>query len=381
MGAEQRRKHLAGARRVTIKLGTRVVLNDAGDIDTQHLPALVQQVAELKANGVEVLIVTSGAVGCGLPILGMSRRVDDVSKRQAAAAVGQSALMHEYDRLFSRHSLRVAQVLLTPDDIAHRERYLYIRNTIIALLEAGAIPIINENDTVSVAGVTFGENDKLAALVAAATGADALVFFSQQDAMYTADPATDPSAQRIPTVEPGDTKAMALAGDATDGATRGGMLAKFQAARTAVAVGIPCVIAGGREPDILRRILQGDDVGTFFVPTASVSSRKSWIASALTPEGRIIVDDGAKAALLQPDGASLLPSGIVDVVGHFRAGDLVIVADAAGNEIGRGLVNYSAEEAHRIKGVQTRQIKAILGHSAHDEVLHRDNLVISIPRH
>ncbi len=381
MGAEQRREHLAGARRVTIKLGTRVVLNDAGDLDAEHLPALVQQVAELKDSGVEVLIVTSGAVGCGLPILGMSRRVDDVSKRQAAAAVGQSALMHEYDRLFSQHSLRVAQVLLTPDDIAHRERYLYIRNTIIALLEAGAIPIINENDTVSVAGVTFGENDKLAALVAAATGADALVFFSQQDAMYTADPAADPSAQRIPTVEAGDTEVMALAGDATDGATRGGMLAKFQAARTAVAVGIPCVIAGGREPNILHRILRGEDVGTFFVPTASVSSRKSWIASALTPEGRIIVDDGAKAALVQPDGASLLPSGIVDIVGRFRAGALVIVADAAGNEIGRGLVNYSAEEADRIKGVQTRQIKAILGHSGHDEVLHRDNLVISIPRH
>lgn len=381
MGVERRREHLAGAGRVTIKLGTRVVLNDVGDLDAEHLPALVRQVAELKDSAVEVLIVTSGAVGCGLPILGMSRRVDDVSKRQAAAAVGQSALMHEYDRLFSRHGQRVAQVLLTPDDIADRERYLYIRNTIIALLEAGAIPIINENDTVSVAGVTFGENDKLAALVAAATGADALVFLSRQDAMYTADPAADPSAQRIPTVEPGDTEVMALAGDATDGATRGGMLAKFQAARTAVAVGIPCVIAGGREPDILRRILAGEDVGTFFVPTATVSSRKSWIASALTPEGRIIVDDGAKAALVQPDGASLLPSGIVDVVGRFRAGDLVIVADAAGNEIGRGLVNYSAEEADRIKGVQTRQIRAILGRSAHDEVLHRDNLVISIPRH
>ena len=379
MGVGTRQQYLAHARRVAIKLGTRVVLDQSGEIDAKHLPSLVRETAELKTSGIEVLIVTSGAVGCGLGILGMPRRVDDVSKRQAAAAVGQSALMHEYDRLFSQHGQRVAQVLLTPDDIADRERYLHIRNTIIALLEAGAVPIVNENDTVSVAGVTFGENDKLAALVAAATGADVLIFLSQQDAMYTADPATDPSAERIPQVAPGDTSVLALAGDTTDSATRGGMLAKLQAARTAVAVGIGAVIAGGHEPRVLHRILAGEDIGTLFIPAPTVTSRKSWIASALTPEGRIIVDEGAKAALLHPDGASLLPSGVVEVVGSFGAGDLVIVADAAGNEIGRGLVNYSADEADRIKGVQSRQIKTILGHSAHDEVVHRDNLVISAP--
>jgi len=247
MSAVQRRQHLARAKRLAIKLGTRVVLDESGRIDTSQLPALVQEMAELKASGVDVLLVTSGAVGCGLSLLGMPRRVDDVSKRQAAAAVGQSALMHEYDRLFGEHGLRVAQVLLTPDDIAHRERYLHIRNTIIALLEAGAVPIVNENDTVSVAGVTFGENDKLAALVAGATGADVLIFLSQQDAMYTADPSSDASAERVPQVAPGDTVATELGGEATDSATRGGMLAKFQAARTAVAVGIAAVIAGGHE--------------------------------------------------------------------------------------------------------------------------------------
>ncbi len=380
MSAVDRRRYLTGAKRLAVKLGTRVVLDPAGRIDESRLPALAQEMAELKAGGMDVLVVTSGAVGSGLALLGMPRRVDDVSKRQAAAAVGQSALMHEYDRLFSRHAQRVAQILLTPDDIADRERYLHIRNTIIALLEAGAVPIVNENDTVSVAGVTFGENDKLAALVAGATGADVLIFLSQQDAMYTADPTRDPSAERIPQVEPGDTSVMALAGEAGDTATRGGMLAKLQAARTAVAVGIAAVIASGDEPRVLHRILAGDDIGTFFVPAPIVSSRKSWIASALTPEGRIIVDDGAKVALLHPDGASLLPSGVVDVVGSFRAGDLVIVADATGGEIGRGLVNYSAEDADRIKGVQSRQIKSILGHSAHDEMVHRDNLVISMPR-
>ncbi|MFQ5809566.1 MAG: glutamate 5-kinase [Armatimonadota bacterium] len=376
----QRRQHLADAKRVTVKLGTRVVLDDAGDIDEARLAELVRETAELKAGGRDVLIVTSGAVGCGLGLLGMPRRVDDVSKRQAAAAVGQSALMRAYDRLFSQHGQHVAQVLLTPGDIADRERYLHIRNTIIALLEAGAVPIINENDTVSVAGVTFGENDKLAALVAGATGADVLIFLSPQDALYTADPATDPSAERIPEVEPGDADVMAVAGESGDDATRGGMLAKFQAARTAVAVGIAAVIAGGDEPRVLHRILEGEDIGTFFVPAATVSSRKSWIASALTPGGRIIVDEGAKAALLHADGASLLPSGVLDAVGSFRAGDLVVIVDAAGDEIGRGLVNYSAEEADRIKGVQSHQIKAILGHSAHDEVVHRDNLVISAPR-
>jgi glutamate 5-kinase len=183
MSVAERRQYLTGTKRLAVKLGTRVVLDSSGRIDTSRLPTLVQEMAELRAGGMDVLLVTSGAVGSGLALLGMPRGVDDVSKRQAAAAVGQSALMHEYDRLFSRHRQRVAQILLTPDDIADRERYLHIRNTIIALLEAGVVPIVNENDTVSVAGVTFGENDKLAALAAAATGADVLIFLSQQDAM------------------------------------------------------------------------------------------------------------------------------------------------------------------------------------------------------
>ncbi len=372
----ERRVHLADAHTIVVKLGSRVVLRN-GAVNEALLASLTEEIAALRGQGREMLMVTSGAVGVGLGALGLPANLDDISKRQAAAAVGQSLLMHTYARLFERFGLAVAQVLLTPDDIADRERYLHIRNTTKALLEARAVPIFNENDSVSVAGVTFGENDKLAALVASKIGADVLIFLTETQGLYTADPRTAAEAEVVKRVPADDRRVFEYVGKVKDTVTKGGMLAKINAARTLVSVGIPAVIARGSERRVLSRIIAGDDVGTFFVPRARVSSRKSWIAGALTPEGALVVDAGAREALLQPDGASLLPAGVTDVIGEFGAGDAVTVVDQEGVEIARGLVNYSSAEARKLIGAHSSQIREILGRSGHDEIVHRDNLVVT----
>ena len=376
MAAGTRTAYLREVRSLVVKVGTRVVLRGER-VDDECLAAVAGEMSELRRAGRDVLLVTSGAVGLGLTALGSPGHVDDVSKKQAAAAVGQSLLMQHYRELFGRYGQTVAQILLTQGDIADRVRYLHIRNTLLALLEAGVIPIVNENDTVSVAGVTFGENDKLAALVASKIGADLLVFLSSADGLYTADPTDDPTAQMIPTVAPGDVSAAQHASGAPDATSRGGMLAKVQAARTAASVGIAAVIAGGREERVLTRVLAGEEIGTFFVPRPRVSSRKSWIASALTPEGVIVVDEGAKRALLAANGASLLPSGIVDVAGEFEAGDSVRIVDTEGTEIARGLSRFAAHEVEMIKGLHTSRIRGVLNREAPQEVVHRDDLVVS----
>ncbi|MFQ6131303.1 MAG: glutamate 5-kinase [Armatimonadota bacterium] len=372
----ERREHLAEARVIVIKLGSRVVLRDGG-VNEGRLARLAAEVAGFRDEGRQVLLVSSGAVGLGLSVLGLPDQVDDVSKRQAAAAVGQSALMQTYQRLLAPYEQTVAQILLTTEDIADRERYLHIRNTTQALLASGAIPVFNENDSVSVAGVTFGENDKLAALVASKIGADVLIFLTETQGLYTADPASDPSAEVVRRVEVDDRKVLEYVGKVEDAVTKGGMLAKINAARTLASVGIPAVIARGSEERVLSRIIAGEEVGTFFAPRGRASSRKSWIATALTPEGAIVVDDGAKRALVHPDGASLLPAGVVEVVGEFGAGAAVSVVDSEGVEIARGLVNYSAAEARKLQGAHSSQIREILGRSGHEEIVHRDNLVLT----
>jgi len=372
----ERRQHLADAHIIVIKLGSRVVLRDGG-ANEALLARLAAEIARFREQGRQVLLVSSGAVGLGLTILGLPDEVDDISKRQAAAAVGQSALMQTYQRLLAPYGQIVAQILLTTEDISDRERYLHIRNTTQALLESGAIPIFNENDSVSVAGVTFGENDKLAALVASKIGADVLIFLTETQGLYNADPASHPEAEVVKRVEADDRHVFEYVGQVKDAATKGGMLAKINAARTLASLGIPAVIAKGSEERVLSRIIGGEDVGTFFVPRARASSRKSWIATALTPEGAIVVDEGAKRALLHPDGASLLPAGVVDVVGEFSAGHAVSIMDTEGVEIARGLVNYSSAEARKLRGAHSSQIKEILGRSGHEEIVHRDNLVVT----
>ena len=290
--------------------------------------------------------------------------------------MGQPELMRHYIEALTQYGLVGAQILLTTEDMSDRSRYLRIRNTVEALLDEGVVPIINENDSVSVEGVTFGENDKLAAVVAATVRADLLVFLSDQVGLFTADPRQDPEAQLIPVVWPGDNIAQYTTGDGGE-ESRGGMKKKVEAAQMAVDCGIPVVIADGNEDNVLVGILAGKPVGTVFVARRAMAGRKQWIATAIEPAGQIVVDTGARRALLDKDGSSLLPVGIVAVEGRFEAGDLVRVVTEDGEEFARGLVNYSAEEVKQIQGAHTRQIPKILGHVGDEEVIHRDNMVLS----
>ena len=374
-----RQEYVADARRLVIKIGTRVVTRRPHGLNTAFLHDLASQCATLQQRGGEVVIVTSGAVHLGRQALRLPPHSgDSVALRQAAAAVGQVELMRQYKEAFASYDLLTAQVLLTPGDIADRQRYLYLRGALQALLEQHAVPIINENDSVSVAGVTFGENDKLAALVAAKVHSDLLVFLSDQEGLFTADPQADPSAELIPVVTPGDDWVRRCAEGPGGPESVGGMLKKLQAARTVAECGIPAVMANGLLPGMVLRILSGEPVGTFFVPAPRISSRKSWIVSATDPAGALVVDDGARRALLSADGSSLLPSGIVGVEGEFAAGDAVVVRDREGREVARGLCSYPADEVRRIQGAQSRDIERLLGHIGQDEVIHRDNMVVSV---
>jgi glutamate 5-kinase len=271
--------------------------------------------------------------------------------------------------------MQAAQILLTAEDMSDRARYLRIRNTMEALLEAQVIPVINENDTVSVEGVTFGENDRLAAIVAAKIHADALVFLSDEPGLYTADPKRDPEAQLIPLVRPGDEVRQFGAG-AGGSESRGGMQKKLAAAQMAIECGIPVMIADGREERVVSRLLEGEALGTFFLPAEPMGARKVWIATAREPAGRLVVDEGARQALLGADGASLLPIGIVEVEGQFHSGDLVEVLGPDRRVIGRGIVNYASPEIRKIKRLHSREVPRLLGHAGTEEVIHRDNMVV-----
>ncbi len=372
------REQLARARRVVVKVGTRLVAGRDSDVDEDFLGSLAEQVARLRQRGVEVVIVTSGAVHLGRRILGSQKR-GSISQRQAMAAVGQPELMRHYIEALRRHGIVAAQMLLTADDMTDRERYLNVRNTLETLLHDGIVPVINENDSVSIEGITFGENDRLAALVAIKVRADALIFLSDQPGLFTADPRRDARAEFIPAVGP-DEDVSGYAEGPGGPESVGGMAKKLEAARTAADCGIAVVMADGREQDVLVRLLDGEQVGTIFVPRAHLEARKAWLATTAEPAGTLIVDDGAKAALLARDGASLLPVGIKEVRGQFERGDLVVIADMQGREIARGLVNYSAEELRRIAGLHTDEIPEVLGRRGDDEAVHRNNMVITAPR-
>jgi glutamate 5-kinase len=374
-----RAPYLEGCQRVVVKIGTRLVAGPDGGVNFELLDGLGRQAARLLARGKDLLIVTSGAVYLGRRVLRQSRPKEALSYRQAAAAIGQPELMRHYSEAFRAHGVLVAQVLLTPADIADRERYLHIRSAFDSLLKHSIVPIVNENDSVSEAGVTFGENDKLAALVAAKVQADLLIFLLDQEGFYSADPGADPSAQLIPLVLPTDSGAAESAAGAGGPESLGGMARKFAAARTTVECGIPVIMADGREPHTLLRLLEGEELGTFFVPARRLSSRKSWLASATTPQGALRVDAGARQALLSPEGRSLLPSGVRGVEGDFRAGDVLAVYDESGTEIARGISHLSSDEIRRIAGAHTSEVSAILGYATAPEVLHRDNLVVTAP--
>jgi glutamate 5-kinase len=358
-----------------VKVGSGLITSPGDGLDAKRITALATDIASLVAERREVVLVSSGAIVAGTARLGLSRRPRSIPETQAAAAVGQSALMWHYEQAFKRHGIKVGQVLLTGQDISDRGRYLNARNTLLALLDFGVLPIVNENDTVAVEEIKVGDNDNLAALVAHLIDADLLVLLTDVDGLYTGDPRRDPSARRIDTVEAVTEEIQKLCFDEWGGVSVGGIATKLEE-REGRRLRHPLVIASGREPGTLGRLLKGEPLGTHFLPRDDrLAARKRWIAFAVPPQGRLTVDAGARKALTER-GKSLLPSGVVGVQGEFSAGEVVALAEPDGQEFARGLVNYDAGELRKIRGAKTAEIEKALGYKGLAEVIHRDNLVV-----
>mgnify|MGYP001806042523 CR=1 FL=1 len=368
-----------------VKIGSALLVDEAsGQIRRDWLDAIADDIARCRGRGQEVIVVTSGAVAVGREHLGLTGRALRLEEKQAAAATGQIRLAHAYQETLARHGLTVAQVLLTPDDTEERRRHLNARATIATLLRLGAIPVINENDTVATAELRFGDNDRLAARVAQMISADTLVLLSDIDGLYTADPRRDPGARHLPLVQELTPEIIGMAGEPPPGYSSGGMVTKIGAARIAMAGGCRMVIASGKRLNPLaaleRRVEEGGALCTWFVPSAEpVAARKGWIAGHLTPAGVVVVDDGAQAALAR--GKSLLPAGVVAVEGSFQRGDVVIIRNREGRDLGRGLSAYGAEDARRLMGRRSQEIEALLGYRGRDAMIPRDDLVLEIRAH
>lgn len=369
--------YIENCKRIVIKLGSNV-LTGADDLNTSVISSISRQVNSLMEEGKEVIIVSSGAMAAGLKKMGLKKRPVSLPERQAVAAVGQTRLIMEYDKAFGEYSRVVSQLLLTQDDLSGRKRYLNARNTLNTLLSQNIIPIINENDTVSVAEIAFGDNDNLSAMVAMLMDADILINLTDIDGVYTKDPRTCPDAEHIPEICAITEEIESLAGDIPGALGTGGMRSKIRAARKVMTHGIPMIIANGLLGNTIDKIFALKAKGTFFVPhTEKIKSRKSWIAFNLKHKGSLVIDDGAVKALVEK-GKSLLPSGIIDVKDEFHMGEAVSIFDRTGAELGSGLVNYSSADIRRISGKQSDEIRKFLGYKPYDEVIHRDNLVITI---
>lgn len=373
-----RQEVATAANLVVVKVGTRVLTRPDGTLDESRVGILADEIATLADSGRKVALVSSGAVGAGLGKLGLKARPEDIAHLQAVAAVGQSHLIQAYDRAIQRHRRHAAQLLLTADGLHNRTRYLNIRNTILNLLEYGAIPIINENDTVSVdeLQLSFGDNDRLAAMVTNLIRAPLLVLLSDVEGLYDGDP-DDPASRVLPTVATIDESVFALARAGPGGLSRGGMASKLRAAQMVTAAGENAIIASGRRAGVLAEIFAGKPVGTLFLAKGqTVKSRKRWIGFARQVRGGLLVDAGARRAIVE-QGRSLLPIGVREVRGDFKKGDAVSLCGPDGGEFARGLTNYSAEEVALIKGLKTREIAGLLGHYPYVEVVHRDNLTLA----
>jgi glutamate 5-kinase len=370
MGESQRKELLGPVRSLVVKLGTSVLASPQGRLDTALIQRIADQVQALEERGLKVAIVSSGAIGAGLGDLGLQKRPETLPELQGCAAVGQAKLMAIFDEAFRRYGRHAAQILLTRSDMEDRDRYLNVRNCIHALQAYGAVPVINENDTVAVDEIRFGDNDVLAAMVTNLLRADLLVLLTTVEGLYR-DAAR---AETFDVVE--DLEAVTGAADASKSALgTGGMRSKLEAVAKVVAAGELCVIADGRRPNVLADLLAGQAVGTLFLPKArKLKSRRRWLGLTRRPRGRLIVDEGAAAALRARK--SLLAIGILRAEGPFEAGDVVLVVDAAGRELAQGLSNYSSRDVDKIKGLHTRAFRAALGSHPYDEVIHADNLVL-----
>ncbi len=366
---------LIKARRVVIKIGSSLLVDGAtGMLRRDWLDALADDVAALRANGQDVVLVSSGAIALGRGALGLKAGVLRLEESQAAAAAGQIRLAHAYQETLARHEISVAQVLLTLGDTEARRQYLNARSTLTTLLRLGAVPVINENDTVATQEIRFGDNDRLAARVAEMVSADCLLLLSDIDGLYTADPGTDPNAQFIPEVTALTPEIEAMGTESRSGFGKGGMVTKLVAARVALAAGAAMAIANGKIMHPVQNILDGNRC-TWFIPQANpATARKLWIGNSLKPLGTLVLDAGAVTALRA--GKSLLPAGITAIEGDFQRGDAVLVHGPDGTELGRGLSAYSAEDARRIIGHKSREIERLLGYRGRDEMIHRDDLVL-----
>ncbi len=373
-----RQEIAALATTIVVKVGTRVLTREDGQLDAERIQQLADQVHHVMSSGRKVVLVSSGAVGAGMGRLGLKKRPTDIAQLQAVAAVGQSILVEAYERSLHRHGRHAAQVLLTAEDLEHRLRYLNARNTLVTLLAFGAVPIINENDTVAVEELqtTFGDNDRLAAIVTNLIRAPLLVLLSDVEGLFDGDP-RQPGSRVIATVDRLDAGVLGLACDRRGGLSKGGMAGKLEAARLATTGGENVIIASGQTRDILARIIAGEPVGTLFLAQGqTVAARKRWIGLTIKPRGRLLLDAGAKAAI-ELKGRSLLAAGVVEAEGKFQKGDVVGLRGPDGVEFARGLTNYSGEEIQRIKGLKTRQIAQVLGDCPYDEIIHRDNMVVT----
>ena len=364
------------AKRVVIKVGSAVLTGEDGLLP-EIIGNIARQIAFLQSTGREVILVTSGAVAAGRKRLGVVKTAnEELRVKQAMAATGQGLLMQAYEQAFAGFNQPVAQVLLTHADLSHRGRYLNVRNTILTLFEFGVVPIINENDTVSAEELRFSDNDTLGALISNMIGADLFIILTDVDSLYTGHPLEDPDARPIYTVASITREIEAMAGHSTSQLGTGGMMAKIRAARMVSACGGASFIGPGRHPEILQALFGGELIGTFFLPgKGKLNRRKHWIAYVLKPQGFLVIDDGARRALTS-GGKSLLPSGVTEVRGSFAVGAPVHCLDREGRVIAAGLSNYAASDIERIRGCKTHEIETILGGKDHDEVIHRDNLVL-----
>lgn len=376
MNNTNRKAIISRTKRAIIKIGSSVLTDDGGILDESAFDRLAKDISAVKNQKRDVAVVSSGAIASGMKKLGLTRKPTEVSMKQAIAACGQSTLIRNYERAFSSYGEKVAQILLTHDNLTDRKRFLNARKTLTTLFGMGIIPIINENDTVAVEEIMLGDNDNLAAHVTSLVEADLLILLTDIGGLYDKDPRRSRDAELIALIDRIDKNVESIAGDTSGRTTTGGMKTKIQAARTAAAFGVPTIIANGKEESTLEDLFTGKEVGTLFLPSgASLSRRKHWIAFTLKSAGQIIIDDGARNAI-SSKGKSLLPSGIKDVKGKFGVGESVTCVDESGAEIARGLTSYSSEDIKLIMGKSTRDIEAVLGHKYSDEVIHRDDLVI-----
>ena len=370
-----RKEALANVKRVLIKIGSAVLTGEDG-LDLQIIEQLVDEMAQLRKAGHQIVIVTSGAIASGKNRMGITGKLKSMPQKQAAAAIGQSRLMRVYSNSFGKYGIFVAQILLTMSDLTDRKRYLNVRNTLSTLIDWDVVPIINENDSVAVDEIKFGDNDHLAAMITNIMDAQLLINLTSTEGLYDQNPTGSTKAKLISLVKEFTEEIETAATDETTPIGLGGMKSKVIAAKAVTSSGLPCIIAPGKRKGVLHDIFAGKDIGTLFLPSSDrLKSRKHWIAFTLKSRGKLFLDDGARDALIK-EGKSLLPSGVANIEGEFSVGDPVTCVDMRGEPLAKGLVNYSSSEVRKIMGLKTTKIEQVLGYKDYDEIIHRDNLVV-----